>query len=167
MKINRALAVMAIIGTIFAPTGGALGQQGQDRQISAIIEAMRKDVREQKQSLVDQAMELEAGDKAKFQAVYDSYQKETETLWNQLLVNIKKYADNYDNMSDKIADEIALKAMDIDAQRAKIRRKYYEQVKSALGARLAMRFLQTEVVIDHLVDLQISSSIPTMKYPVL
>jgi len=163
MKISRKLVVMAVVGTFLVPTIWALAQQSLDRQMSAYIDAMRKDVRERKQSLVDQAMGLDAGDKAKFWAVYDKYQGELKTLWDQRFVNIQKYADNYDHMTDKIADEIALKMMDIDAQRAGIRKKYYAQVKAALGARVAARFLQTEVVIDHLIDLQISSAIPVLK----
>ncbi len=163
MKISRKLVVMAVISTFLVPAIWALVEQAQDRQMSEYIDIMRKDAREQKQSLVDQAMGLEAGDKAKFWAVYDKYQGEIKTLWDQRIVNIQKWADNTENMTDKIADEIALKAMDIDSQRAGIRKKYYEQVKTALGGRVAARFLLTEVVIDHLIDLQISSAIPLIK----
>jgi len=71
-----------------------------------------------------------------------------------------KYADNYEKMTDATADEIALRAMDIDSQRAAIRKKYYGQMKTALGARAAARFLQTEATLDCLMDLQIGAAIP-------
>ena len=56
---------------------------------------MRKNLRTEKQSIVDAAMELEAADKAKFWAVYEKYQKELNGIWDQRLANIKKYAENY------------------------------------------------------------------------
>lgn len=83
-----------------------------------------------------------------------------KTLGDQRLANIMKYADNYEKMTDATADEIALRAMDIDSQRAAIRKKYYGQMKTALGARAAARFLQTEATLDCLMDLQIGAAIP-------
>ena len=154
---------MAILGCVLLSGAWVQGQQDQDRQINAYIEMMRKDLRAAKQTIVDQAMGLEAGDKAKFWAVYDKYQGEVKALWDQRLANIKKYADNYEMMTDTIADEIALKAMDIDSQRAAMRKKYYQQMKTALGARVAARFLQTEAMLDHLIDLQIGAELPLIK----
>jgi len=160
MRISRTIVVMAAVGCFLVPTMWAQGQQTQDQQVKAYVDMMRKDLRTQKQSVVDQAMGLEAGDKAKFWAVYDKYQGELKLLWDQRLANIKKYADNYPKMTDAIADEIAMKAMDINSQRATIRKTYYAQVKAALGARVAARFLQTEVMLDHLIDLQMGAEIP-------
>jgi len=160
MRISRTIVVMAAAGCFFVSTMWAQEKEIQDQQMKAYIAMMRKSIRTEKQSIVDQAMRLEAGDKVKFWGVYDKYQIELKTLWDQRLANIKKYSDNYENLNNTIADEIALKAMDIDSQRAAIRKKYYGLMKSALGALLAARFLQTEVMLDHLIDLQIGAEIP-------
>jgi len=163
MRISKVIVMTAALGCLLASTTWAQGKQTQDQQMKAYVDLMRKDVRAAKQNLVDQAMGLEAGDKAKFWAVYDKYQGEVKTLWDQRLANINKYADNFEAMNDKIADEIALKSMDIETQRLVIRKKYYEQMKTALGARVAARFLQTEVMLDHLIELQILAEIPLIK----
>ncbi len=163
---------MKIVGTIFVIAAGACllvsaasaqGQQTRDEQMKAYVDLLSKDLRVEKQAIVDRAMGLEAGDKAKFWTVYEKYQGEVQGLWDQRLLNMKKFADNYPTMTDTVADEIVMKAMDIDSQRAAMRRKYYSQMKTALGARVAARFLQVEVMLDQLVGLQIGSAIPLIQ----
>ena len=163
MRINKTIVVMAALGCLLISTLWAQGQQAQDKQLQAYVDMMRKNLRTERQSIVDQAMELDAGGKAKFWTVYEKYQGELKTVWDQRLANIKKYGDNYEMMTDAVADELAIKAMDIDSQRAAIRKKYYTQMKTALGAKAAVRFLQIEVVLDHLLDLQIGAEVPLIK----
>jgi hypothetical protein len=160
MRFNRTIIAMAAMGCFLVSTLSVHGQQSPDQQMKAYIDLMRKDVRAERQTLVDQAMGLEAADKAKFWTVYDKYQGEMKTLWDQRIANIIKYADNYKKITDAVADELALKAISLDSQRAAMRKKYYEQMKTALGARAAARFFQTEVMLDNLMDLKISAEIP-------
>jgi hypothetical protein len=162
MNIGRTTVVTLVFGCFLMSAAWAQEQQVKEEQMKAYIDMMRKDVRAQRQSVVDQAMGLEAADKAKFWTVYDKYQGEMKVLWDQRLANIKKYSDNFDKMTDATADEIALKSVDIDSQRAAIRKKYYGQMKGVLGARVAARFLQTEVMLDDLLELQIGAEIPLM-----
>ncbi len=160
MGMSRRMMVMAAAGCFLFSTVRAQDQKSPEQQMKEYLEILRKDVRTQKQSVVDQAMGLEAGDKAKFWAVYEKYQEEVKLLWDQRFANIKKYSDNYPKMNDAVADEIAMKAMDIDAQRSKIRNTYYGKIKAVLGARVAARFWQTEAMLDHMVDLQMGTEIP-------
>jgi len=109
--------------------------------------------------MVDQAMRLEAGNKAKFWTVYEKYQAEMRILVDQRIANAKKYTDNAGDMTDSVADEIAAKSLDLESQRTAIRKKYYVQMKAALGGRIAARFLQTEVLLDDLFELQVAPQI--------
>ena len=152
-----------LVSTLWAQAKQAQDKQAQDKQLQEYVDMMRKNLRTERQATVDQAMGLEAGDKAKFWTVYEKYQAEMKTVWDQRIANIQKYGDNYDKMTDAVADELAIKMMDIESQRTAIRKKYYPQMKAALGARVAARFLQVEVVLDHLLDLQIGAEIPLIK----
>jgi len=163
MKLKGVLiACLAIIG-FMASVGLSQEKASVDKQINAYIEMMRKDIRAQRNTVVDQAMDLEPAGKAKFWGIYDKYASEGKALWDQRLANITKYADNYDKITDTLADELATKSMDIQSQRLAIRKKYYGQMKAALGARVAVRFLQIETLLDEVLDLQIGSEIPLMK----
>ncbi len=163
MRISKIIMLVAIVGCLLGSIMWAQGEKTQASQINKYFDAIRKDLRTERQGLVDQAMALEAADKVKFWSVYEKYQAEGKTLWDQRFANIMKYSENIDNMTDAVADELAMKAMDIEAQRTALRKKYYQQVKNVLGARIAARFLQAEVMIDHLYDLQIGAEIPLIK----
>jgi hypothetical protein len=163
MKLCRALIVMAAMGSFLVPIGRAQEQTIQDEQIKAYIAMMREDIREERLTIVDQAMDLQPAGKAKFWGVYDKYAGEMKVFWDGRLANIMKYADNHENMTDAIADELAIKALDLESQRQAIRKKYYGQMKNALGARIAVRFLQVEAILDHILDIQIGSEIPLME----
>jgi len=134
----------------------------QEDQIKAYVNMLRKDVRGEWQSIVDDAMGLEAGDKAKFWGVYEGYQKEMKALWDRRLANIKLYSQNFDKMTDPVADPIAAEAMSNEQDNVAIRNKYYGQMKAALGSRAAARFWQVETMLGQLIGLQLGSEIPLM-----
>jgi len=144
-------------------TGLASAQTADEKQLNAQIDAMKKDLRTQKQSLVDQAMGLEAAQKSQFWSIYEGYQTALNALWDQRVANIKKYAANYDKMTDAIADQLAGTALDIEGQRTALKKKYYATYKEKMGARVAARFLQVETTLGYLMDLKIGSEIPILQ----
>jgi len=66
-------------------------------------------------------------------------------------------------MTDAVADELAAKNIDLAQQTLSLRKKYYGLMKAALGARVATRFLQTEIMLGDVVELQIGSQIPLVQ----
>jgi hypothetical protein len=154
-----ASALFAGVACAQAP---AKAPASQEDQIKAYVNMLRKDVRGEWQTIVDQAMGLEAGDKAKFWGVYDGYQKDMKALWDRRLANIKLYAENFDKMTDPVADKIAAAAMTNEQDNVAIRRKYYGQVKSAVGSKAAARFWQVETLLGQLIGLQLGAELPLM-----
>jgi hypothetical protein len=165
MRSYRLILVCLTIGCLLAVNAWAQTSSAQpnEKNLQTLTEMMRKDLRMQKQSIVDQAMGLEAAQKAQFWGIYDKYQKELNLIWDQRIANIQKYADNYQTMTDTVADELAVKMLDVAQQNLALRKKYYAQVKATLGARVAARFLQTETMVGDLVELQIGSQIPLVQ----
>jgi hypothetical protein len=157
--LTLAFALFAAVAWAQAP---AKAPASQEDQIKAYMNMLRKDVRGEWQTIVDQAMGLEAGDKAKFWGVYDGYQKEMKALWDRRLANIKLYAQNFDKMTDPIADKIAAAAIANEQDNVAIRSKYYGQIKSALGSKAAARFWQVETMLGQLIGLQLGAQIPLM-----
>jgi hypothetical protein len=139
--------------------------QGQtaEAQQKAYAQMMLKDLQKDKNSIVDEAMGLDPADKAKFWSIYDGYQKEMNGIWKQRAANVKKYAANYTSMTDPVADELASTALGIQAQVLSLRKKYYGEMKQALGAKVAARFLQVEDALGQLIGLQLASEIPLVK----
>lgn len=163
MRLHKVLILLVFVCCLSVPLLQAQEEATQEEQIQAYIDMMRKNLRAERNTIVDQAMNLEPAGKAQFWGIYDKYAKEGKGLWDQRLANITKYSENYDKMTDAVADELAVKAMDIQSQRLAILKKYYGQMKAALGARVAGRFLQVETMLDNILDLQIGSEIPLIQ----
>ncbi len=155
--------VLFVFCAAFLAAGLALAQGANDKNMQAYADLMKKDLRTQKQSLVDQAMGLEAAQKSQFWTIYDEYQKSLNSIWDQRIANITKYADNFEKMTDAVADQLAVKALDIEGQRTALKKKFYGIYKEKMGAIIAARFLQTESTIMSLMELQVGSSIPIIQ----
>jgi gamma-glutamyl phosphate reductase len=155
-----------VLGLLCAaiPAAWAQAPSAADQaQVKAYVDMMRKDIRKEAQSIVDAAMDLEAADKARFWGVYEKYQKEMTGTWDQRMANIKKYAQNFEKLSDPVAEELANTSLNIESQVTAIRKKYYGLMKAALGPKVAARFLQVEASLNHILMLQLASQIPLIE----
>jgi hypothetical protein len=163
MKLTRLtlpiLGLACILGTGASAQAPSADQQ---KNLQALIDAARKDLRTEKQSLLDQAMGLDAGDKAKFWGIYQGFQKELDAIWDVRLANVKKYADTYQTMNDTVANDLAVSALKNEAQLTALKQKYYGQFKAAMGAKIAARWLQAETTINNLAMLQLLSQVPLL-----
>jgi hypothetical protein len=132
----------------------------QEKNIQEYISLMRADVRQQKAEMMGAVMLLSAADAAKFWPIYNDYDAALAKLNDQRVENIKEYARTYNQMTDAKADELMQNAWAYQKQRQELLAKTYEQVKQALGAVTAARFVQVEHQLLLIIDLQILSQLP-------
>jgi hypothetical protein len=146
-----------------APLQRPAALSNEDMNLRAYMELLRTDVRKQKANIVGQVMQFDADEAAKFWPIYKEYDAELARLGDSKLALIKKYADNYETMTDAVADQLMRDAIQIDRQRHDLLVKYYGRMKDALGGISAARFLQVENQLLMLIDLQIASSLPVIR----
>jgi hypothetical protein len=144
-----------------AATPAALSNE--DLNLRAYMELLRSDVVKEKTNIMGQVMQFDTDEAAKFWPIYNAYDAELKRTGEQKLAMIKKYSDNYENMTDAVADELIRDAAQIDRQRFDLKVKYYGRVKEALGSISAARFIQVENQLLMLIDLQIASSLPVIR----
>ena len=134
----------------------ALVQAQQD----AYVELLRSDVKTQRVAIITEVMQFSDSASALFWPVYREYEYEATKIGDDMLALIKDYAANYDSLSDEIAKDLASRALRIDEDELKLRKKYYKRVEKAMGSVTAAKFLQIENQIRLLIDLQIEQSLP-------
>src|SRR5215471_18080285 len=142
-----------------APQSGT-DPQNQTKNLAAYAELLRSDVRAQKIAIITEVMEFDDAEAGKFWPIYRAYDDEMTKLSDERVAIIDDYAKNYEKMNDEIADRLATKAIDLEGRRRAATAKCYDNVKKALGAKTAMRFLQVEHQLMLIIDLQIASSLP-------
>jgi hypothetical protein len=158
-------AVLAQTEKTSATTDASARQQSlsnDEKNIRAYIELLRTDVRKSKSQVMGQVMRLDAGDAEKFWPIYKEFETELTKIGDQIVLVVKKYADNYDKMTDATADQLASQILAIEQQRNALKKKYYDRMKNSLGGMTAMRFLQVENQLERLVDLQLAAQLPVI-----
>ncbi len=165
------LLTWANVAGVFALTLGsansAFGQkpdpQSQDENIRAYIELLRSDLRGQKVAVIAEVMSFTEEEAVTFWPIYQEYQGELAKLTDRKLTGIKDYADNYQTMTDDKAKELTDLALQLEADRVVVKKKYIGKMQQALSPKMAGRFLQVENQIQFLMDLQIASSLPVIQ----
>ena len=137
----------------------------QEKNFRAYIELLRSDVKKNRSQIVGQVMQLDAGDAAKFWPIYTGFEAEYTEYGYGVLALILNYAANYNDMTPQVADQLAIKLLDLEQERNNLKRKYYQKFKAALDPITAARFLQVENQIERILDLQITSQLPVIEAP--
>ena len=145
-----------------APTAEA-PVDSRDLNLRAYVELLRSDVRSQKVAILTELMEFNEKEDIAFWPIYREYDVELSKLNDERVALIQQYAQNYEAMTDQVADKIALGALDIEGRRHALKMKYYDRVKAALSPKMAARFLQVENQLLMIIDLQISAMLPVVQ----
>ena len=148
-------------GTMNTPQDQA-SATNQELNTQAYIELLRRDVRKNKTQIMAQMMEFDADQAAIFWPIYKDFEAELTQNGDQVAALVKKYVENYDNITGAVADQLATKLLDIEQQRVDLKRKYYARFKNALDPVTAARFLQIENQLEKVIDLQIASQLPVI-----
>jgi len=127
------------------------------------IALLRHDVQGQKMEIITKTMQFSAAEAAAFWPVYKNYAHDQNAVGDQEYQLIKDYAQNYGQMSDDKAAELAQKTFGIEQSRHDIQVKYWPQFEKALTAKRAAKFYQVDRRLTLMIDLQLASQIPLMQ----
>ena len=134
--------------------------EGQEQDVEALIELMRKDVRGEKADIVAKTMELDAEEAAAFWPVYKKYEAEATVLGDERLAIITDYAEDFDALTDEKAKDLITRAIALDGKEHALKEQYLKEFLGVLPAKVVARFFQVENRINNLIDLELSSQIP-------
>ena len=150
-----------------AKSAAGLGKQetgaNEDQNIRAYIELLRSDVKTSKAQVMGEVMQLDASQATKFWPIYKEFEAEYATLGEKVVAAITKYSDEYEKMTDAVADQLAAQILSIEQQRNALKKTFYTRMKESLGGIVAMRFLQVENQLERIVDLQVAASLPVIE----
>jgi hypothetical protein len=147
MKKVLALAVAAFFTT------GLMAQQNE-------LEMFQSMYKIEKKALLMDFLQLEDEQAKIFWPLYEEYESERTKNANRRIELIKKYAEEYETLTDEQADALAKESFAVRATRDKLQKKYYNKVKKALGAKRAAQFIQFERFVANAMDSKLNDSLP-------
>ena len=137
-------------------------QSTEEQNLQAYMKLLRMDINKSKTQVIGEVMQFDSAQSAAFWPIYGQFQTDYGKIGDQIVGLVSDYVQNYDTMTDAVADRLALKLLDIEGQRNELKRKYYAKLKTAMDAITAARFLQVEGQIEKLLDLQLASHLPVV-----
>lgn len=157
------VALVLATTALTAQQPGLSAAETKDVNLRAYVELLRADVRAQKVAFITELMEFTPAEDKAFWPIYREYDVELSTINDERVTGIEEYAQNYDKVTDALADKLAMKALELESRRTALKQKYYARFKTALSPKTAARFLQVENQLLMIIDLQIAASLPIVK----
>lgn len=95
-----------------------------------------------------------------FWKLYDSYETERKKLGQDFIAILQEYAENYENLDDKKADELITKVSANNIAFENLYMKYYKKMKPVVGGLKASQFLQLEAYLRSAIKTAVLDEIP-------
>jgi hypothetical protein len=142
----------------------ALGQEQPksttEEAQAAEIRLTREEINNERQALVTRAMDLTPDEMQRFWPVYVEYRLASLKVGDRIVLLITTYADNYENLTDPVADELLAEFVRIEEERARLKAEYLPKFKAVLPARKVVRFYQIENKMDNIILAELAKTVP-------
>ena len=159
MMKNSALLTVIFGMLAVCPLGRA---QEQEPTIDSTIAVVRANMRADRTTLITNAMQFSDKDGAAFWPIYEQYEYERSRVDDRRAAVIKQYIQNYANLTDAEAKEMAEQMFECESRLSELRKKYYKKFNRVLPALTVTKFFQLERRVDLLMDMQVEASLPPL-----
>lgn len=116
-----------------------------------------------RQALITEGMDLTPEEMQTFWPLYRDYRLEAIRLGDRIVGLITRYAENYDQIMDEVADRLLTDFVSIEQARARLKAKYLPKFKTVLPARKVARFYQLENKLDIAILAEVAEYIPLVR----
>jgi hypothetical protein len=143
----------------------ALGQeqpksQDEKTQEAEEIRLTREVINNERQALVTRAMDLTPGEMQRFWPLYREYRLAASKVGDRIVTLITTYADNHENLTDKVANKLLTDFVRIEEDRARLKAQYLPKFKKVLPVKKVARFYQIENKLDTALLAEMAEAIP-------
>jgi hypothetical protein len=158
MKKILILVLLVTVAVIVTPS---FAQVNVDDQ----LEVMRGQVEADRKEIIALNLKLTEQESKDFWPIYNRYRDEMKVVNDRMFALISKYAENYANLSDAVAAELMVEAMDIEEDRMIYKKIYVEELLDILPTKKVAMLFQIENKIEAAVKYELTQSIPFVNLP--
>jgi hypothetical protein len=134
--------------------------QDEKTQEAEEIRLTREVINNERQALVTRAMDLTPGEMQRFWPLYREYRLAASKVGDRIVTLITTYADNHQNLTDKVANKLLTDFVRIEEDRARLKAQYLPKFKKVLPVKKVARFYQIENKLDTALLAEMAEAIP-------
>jgi hypothetical protein len=127
------------------------------------MEILREKIHADKKLVVAANMDLTESEAKAFWPIYQEYQAQLTKINQRIGKLIVNYADNYQSMTNEIAQKLMKESMTVEKERLALKEKMMPKLQKALPAIKVARYFQIENKIQAIVQYELASSIPLVQ----
>ena len=134
----------------------------QDKPVDTNMQILLDKVKADKKLVVAANMELNDAEAKEFWPIYETYQKDLQTINDRLAKTILAYADAYNKkaLTDTEAMQLTNEVLTIDQDELTLRKTYASRLGRVMPAKKVARYLQIENKIRAAIRYDLASGIP-------
>ena len=140
--------------------GAVLGSGQKAAAQDNLIAMIQSDVRAQAQQIMTYAMQLSDADAANFWPIYRRYELERADWGDLRIALIRRFAEQYETMTDEVAEDLAEEMFDLLDDRIDLYKSFFGKFSDAVSPSVGARFVQVERQLNMVMDLQIAQEMP-------
>jgi len=180
MKAKQWIVLMISLALVGTPLGASLAwaqasapsQEAKPQEakpeeakpeVTSDIELTRAVIQIKRQAIVTGAMDLKEAEAQAFWPLYRDYRTEMFKVNDRYVTALGTYLDNYDNLSDQLADKLLNDYLSIEKARLDVKAKYVPRFRKVLPSKKVVRFFQVDNKLDVLINAELASEIPLVR----
>ena len=152
-------ALVLLIGVVMLTGTIALAQDRED----VLARYLRVDIASKKTQVMASGLLLSAPEEKAFMPLYQQYQAELDQFTNARQALIQQYVKEYKTLNDAQAKELVDRVLELQEQRLSLLRKYATEMQKTLPITLVAKFVQLELQLHRLMDLQVNMDLPQLQ----
>jgi len=126
------------------------------------IEVMRDIAAVERRAIVAENLMLSEEESKVFWPVYDDYRAEARKAGTRQIELVKKFAENYETMTDEVAIQLLTDVNKISSDQLKMKAGYRTNLLKVLPGKLVLRAIQIENKIDAIINYGLAQEIPLL-----
>lgn len=170
MKAKTWMVLMIGLGLVSAPLGASLAwaqasapSQEAKPDVTSDIELTRAVIQIKRQAIVTRAMDLNEAEAQAFWPQYREYRTEMFNVNDRYVTALVTYLDNYENLSDQLAEKLLNDYLSIEKARLDVKVKYVPRFRNVMPSKKVARFFQVDNKLDVLINAELASEIPLVR----
>ncbi len=145
---------------IFTLTFALIAALGFSQTTDDYVEIQRSVLKTEKKAIIAEVMQLTEQEAKEFWPLYEEYENKQYETNTKIYRLIKKYADNYETLTDEEAIELWREKMKLDKELNKIEAVYFKKFMKILPGKKLLTFFQAENKIRTLIMAELADQIP-------
>ena len=159
---NRILPLLVIAVFIPFTTSNAQTEGAEADPVTAALEIGRSVLDAERQVVIAEALPLTREEGDQFWPVYREYHAEATKIMGRRLELIRSFAENYDSVSDTMAEDLIEGVLENDEAETGLKQKYLKRFQEVLPADKLLVYYQLENKIDTYIRARFVEQVPLL-----